>query len=523
MTIGTNSPHTLAESIEKHAETRPNKQALIDLDGNRSWTYAEFEDTIATVAGALSEAGVSKGDQLAMVLHNTPEFVLTLYASHWLGANVVPLSPDLTAKDYAYYIDDMDATAVVSAGDVSEIVHQGIEQVGGVAVEVVNGNDAGDHSVSFQSLMEKDDDTAIPRAEMAADDPKYMLYTSGTTGDPKGVQFNSNTARFRALEYPLNADLDEQTVVFQFTPWHHAGGVDGAIQPTLYIGGTVIAKTDPGIEEGLSIIDEYDVTYTISVPYHVKHALDLIEAGEIDPSVSTIDVWLCMGAPLSTELVNRMRKSLTPNVYNAYGTTETCGDTLNRPENLPEKTGTIGTVTAMKQLRLVPLENTDGFNPEETVERGERGEIIVKGPAIADEYFKRPEKTEEAFHDGWFYTNDVGVMDEDGFITHEGRSDDVIVSGGDNIAAVAVEEALEEHASVTAAGVVGTPDDELGHRVVAFVVVSDDVSEEDLDSHMIETDSLADFKRPREYHFVNELPRTTTEKKRRHVLRDKVA
>ena len=227
---------------------------------------------------------------------------------------------------------------------------------------------------------------------------------------------------------------------------------------------------------------------------------------------------MCMGSPLSRRLAETLIESVTPNVFNGYGTSETLLDAVLRPEDLPEHAGTVGRPTPDMEVRVVEFDRSRTVLPDETVPPGEEGEVVVRGEPVMDYYFGSEAETRDSVRDGWYYTDDLGVVDEDGYLTITGRADDMILSGGELVSPVEVEETIEEHEGVEAAVVVGRPDEEWGEVVTAYVVGG--ATAEALDRHCREAEGLADFKRPREYEFVDDLERTATGKKQRYRYRE---
>jgi long-chain acyl-CoA synthetase len=283
-------------------------------------------------------------------------------------------------------------------------------------------------------------------------------------------------------------------------------------------GGELLVHDDFEPIPALDAIERYGVTHISSVPTLTKRIANLEDVADRD--LSSIECWINMGSPLTRSDVELFIETLTPNIFNNYGTTETLTDTILRPEDLPGHAGTAGRPNVDKRIRVVEADAAGEVDPDDTVAVGERGQIIVTGDTIFDYYYGNAEATEAALTDGWFYTGDIGVIDEDGYLTVTGRADDLILSGGELISPVEVEEAIETHDGIDAAIVVGVPDEEWGERVKANVAVANDITAEQLDAYCRDHDGLADYKRPREWAFVGELARTATGKKQRYKYRE---
>lgn len=504
-------------ALVQHAAIRPDAVAIRDVDAGTTVTYQTFDWRTNRIANALSACGVRQHDRVAIALFNTPTFLETLYGCYKIGAVPVPMNYMLAAEDFGYLLTDMSPRVVVYDGEIGHAVIDGIELAGGVEHPIVAGDDPpNEPAENYETVVGAAAPTPPPTVDLDDRDTEYMLYTSGTTGEPKGVEFGARTARARSNEYLAQIGIHRNTVALNLSPWFHAGGTGAVIHPTVLAGGTLLASDRPSATDALDLINEHDVTYVVSAPIQLRRAIDAIE-DDHDASVSSIEAWLTMGATVAAALALDANEAVTDHIYTAYGTTETLLDTLLRPEDLPEKAGTVGRPGTFTEVRVVKLRDERVAAPNERVERGERGQVITRSAAIADGYYGRPEESAAAFREGWFYTNDVGVRDEDGYLHLLGRTDDLIITGGENVAAIEVEEALEAHDAVVAVGITGEPDDKWGERIVAYVVATD-VSADDLDSFLQSGVSLADFKRPRRYEFVSELPRTETGKIRRHKL-----
>jgi fatty-acyl-CoA synthase len=285
--------------------------------------------------------------------------------------------------------------------------------------------------------------------------------------------------------------------------------------------GTIVSVKHPDLESVLPLIEEYGITYVINSIPHTKRIVEQSKEGTLpDVNFDSVKVWFPMGQAMPKHLAVEAREIITENIYTCYGNTEGLLDTVIYPDDLPDKAGKDGYTSYQNQLRIIEQREDERVEPTETVERGELGEIITKSPVLPKKYYNKPEESAEAFYKGWFYTDDLGVIDEDGVLSVKGRVSDMIISGGENIAIVEVEEAIMKQDGVNDVAVIGVPDDEWGETVKAFVVAEDTVTEEDLDKALKEGDQLADYKRPRLYEFVSSLPKTETGKIQRQKLRE---
>lgn len=506
---------THREMLERNVEFRGDNVALKIPSTGETVTYTEFDRQVNSLANAFRDRGIREGDRVPLVLFNTVEFPLTLFACYKIAAVPVPLNFMLASDNFTHIFDDIGPAMVVYDGKVADDVETGLDNAIRSANRVRVGSTP-EEGESFEGVFESGNDGTPPEVPQRPESISYMLYTSGTTGMPKGVTFTQESAYHRILEMTSTMNVSQDTVALQFSPWFHAGGIGTTVHPVLCTGGTLLVTSDWEPETVADIIDEHEVTYTVGVPTVARRIANMDDVDTYD--LSTIENLVCMGAPLSRALANNIIERITPNLYNVYGTTETLGDILLRPEDLPEQAGTAGRPFLDKQIRVIEYGAGEEFSPDDRADVGEEGQIIIKGEGNIDYYFGNHEATEAAFEDGWYYPSDLGRKNEDGYITITGRADDMILSGGELISPVEVEERLEEYDGVDTAVVVGTPDEEWGERVKAFVV-AEGVTGDDLEAYCKNHDGLADYKRPREYEFVDSIERTATGKKQRYKYR----
>lgn len=509
---------THRELLENNVEWRGDETALVDVESGREYTYREFDERVNRFANALIDRGVRKGDRVGMVLYNTVEFPVVLYGVYKTGATPVPVNFMLAQDNFRYIFDDMNPEMVVYDADVSDSVEEALatSTTKASAVLVGDGDPPADGE-SYEAVLDSGSTERPPVVPTDPGDPAYILYTSGTTGAPKGVTLSTRTGFKRAQEAVISLELAPDTVSLQVSPWFHAGGIDLTVHPTVAAGGTLLATMDWEPETVSDLIEERGITHIVGVPTVAQRIANMEGVAERD--FSTLKCMMCMGSPLSKRLANNLLDNFSPNIYNGYGTTETLLDSTLRPESLPEKAGTVGRPSPDKRLRVVEFEQGEDVAPDETVPPGQEGEVIVTGGPVLDYYYGNQAATDEAIRDGWYYTGDLGVKDEDGYLTITGRTDDMILSGGELVSPIEVEEALEEHEQVETALVVGLEDEEWGERVTAYVVASGDLDADALERFCKEHKGLADYKRPRAYEFVDSIDRTATGKKQRYKYR----
>jgi 2-furoate---CoA ligase len=459
----------LALSLLAAAERSPDAEALVG-DSERL-TYADLRGRAARIASGLSARGVAPGDRVACVLANDRETVELYWGCQWLGAVIVPLSHRVSGADLAYCIDDSGAAIVVrEPGEVNELVA------------------AQEHP----GTLDLDD------AE-----PSIQLYTSGTTGRPKGVPRSHRAERAGGLSQVLQHGLHPGHRTLGIMPLYHTMGVHSLLAASL-VSGCYVAQPSWSSEHALSLIDaeRIDTLYLAPTLY-----FDLVhDAGIAAAAVSSVRAVAYAGAPMTGALVEKVAAAFEPEIFvNHYGSTEIYTFSVHRDQRA--KPGCAGRASVSARLRLDP--------PVE-------GEILCH--MTSDEaftgYWNRPDADAKAIRDGWYHTGDVGRLDEDGDLWVVGRVDDMVVSGGENVHPVEVEDVLARAPGVLEVAVIGAADERLGQRVVACVVAENGVTAEGLDAYCLASDTLARFKRPREYRFVSELPKSASGKILRRMLRE---
>jgi len=519
---------TYIAGFERNVRRYGDDLAILDPTGGRSWSYQELSRDVDRLASAFAEHGVGRGDRVLYQLYNTPEFVLVYLATQRLGAIGVPVNFRLSVGEAAYVLQDSAPRVYLYDEQIAGTAEAALARWGGrtTTVSVTRpGQETTEpfrrgrlaRAVDFEEFIATGDPERTPALpeDFSTYEETTRLYTSGTTGMPKGVALPSFVEVMSAHDVMMHFPLGPTDRTLNMTPWFHRGGLySGGPNPVFYAGGSVVTLPTFDPATALDWVDEHGITFLIGAPATLEM---IANEQERNPRpLTTLKGIVTMGAPLDREAALRYQRLLTPRIFNGYGTTETFWNTFLRPEDLPEHAGSAGRASTDDDVAVVKVYEDHRAEPDDLVamDGSEAGEVIMRSPKSGFAYVNLPDVQEEKFHHGWLYPGDIATWDAQGFVTILGRKDDMIISGGENIHPVQVEESLVRHPSVADAAVVGVRDPKWGQRVVAYVIRKDpDVTAAELDAHVKADENLADYKRPRGYRFVDELPMTPTGKK----------
>ena len=491
----------LGEHLLACAERRP--EALAVADGEQRATYAELLVLARGAAGGLAELGVGAGDRVAAVLKNRLETAVLYWASQWLGAVFVPLNWRLRPEELSYCVGDCGAKVLAIEAASAEAA----ASVPGTPLIAIADAPTG---VALAGA----DGPAWP-SDARTGDPALMLYTSGTTGRPKGVPRSHRAERASALAQLVQLELRPGDRTLGVMPLYHTMGMRSLVAASA-CGGVFCSQPEFRAEAALDAIERERLTSLYLAPtlFH-----DIVAAQRERPrDVSSVRALAYAGAPMTGVLVERCVEAFAPESFvNHYGSTEIYTFTIHSDQR--SKPGCAGRAALNARIRLV--DPVPGASPEDEVAPGEVGQVAcaLSSDEAFSGYWQRPDADERQIRDGWYFPGDLGQLDDDGDLYLVGRIDDMIVSGGENVHPLEIEDWLARHPAVDEAAVVGEPDERLGQRVVAFVVTSGAVTAEALDAHCLASPTLARFKRPRDYRFVDALPKSASGKLLRRMLR----
>jgi acyl-CoA synthetase (AMP-forming)/AMP-acid ligase II len=515
---------TYLAGVQRNSHRFANRPALHDPASGRRWTYAELWADAGRLAAALEANDVHAGDAVVFSLFNGPEFLLTWLGAMRLGAIPAPINFRLSAGEVAYVLDDSRPTAFVYDQGVAQTAADALRRAEHQPslLSAVGGDTA--PVMPFDELLAGGDPHADPhpRADTTVYDESTRLYTSGTTGMPKGVSLSSLVDVLSAHDVIMHFPLSPEDRTLNMTPWFHRGGLySGGPNPVLYVGAEAVALRSFDPATVLDWVQEHRLTFLVGAPTNL--AMLTAEQSRNPRDLSSLNGIVTMGAPLDREACLRYQETLTPRIFNGYGTTEAFWNTFLRPSDLPEHAGSAGRACTDDDVAVVKIYDDRTADPDDHAAQdgAEVGEVAVRSIKAGYAYVNQPDEQAQRFRDGWLYIGDLATWDADEYVTIVGRKDDMIISGGENVHPTQVEAVLNELEGVADSAVVGLPDERWGEIVVAYVVASDPALDAAAcEAHFTGHPMLAGYKRPRAYRFVSELPMTATGKKVHYQLRE---
>lgn len=517
------SKYTWIEGFMRNVRRYSEKIAMIDSDTGETWSYSQLNADTNKLCNALAKEGFTKGDVLMVQMINCPQFVFSYIACHKMQGVCCPVSYRISSGEMAFNIDDSKPKVIIvckskldSTLEALSLSHHKPKRL------VVVGDTDKEGIVSYSDYVSNESvEEPLITTEYSIYNETTRLYTSGTTGRPKGVALTSINEVLSAHDVMIHFPMSYKDVTMNTTPWFHRGGLHCAGPcPTFYAGATLVIMGKFDAVKTLKLVWKYNITFIVGVPTVLEELADEQERQCYD--IHALKGIVTMGSPLERSACIRYQKVLTPNIFNGYGTTETFWNTFLRPFDLPDNAGTAGASCVDDDVRVVKVYDDHRAEPDEYVSKDgtEVGEVIICSPAKSPYlYVNNEEETERKYYKGFIYTNDLATWDENQFVTIIGRKDDMIISSGENIYPTEVEAVLNTHSKVRDCIVTSVPDKIRGQVVTAYVVpveaVGDDTDglAEELDAFCKESNEIANFKRPRYYRFVSQIPFNATGKK----------
>jgi long-chain acyl-CoA synthetase len=458
-------------------------------------TYADLDDRSARLAALLREKGLQQGDRVGVMLPNVLEFPISYYGVLRAGGIVVPMNVLLKRREIAFYLEDSGAELLLAWHGFAEEARGGAEDAGAELIEV--------EPEAFAELLDdRGPDAGI--ADTDEEDTAVILYTSGTTGKPKGAELTHfNLARNAQISAETTSNIKQGDVVLGALPLFHSFGQTVSMNASLRVGATLtlLPKFDPS--EALAILQRDSVTHFYGVPTMYGALLHHPDRENYD--CSTLRICITGGASMPVEVLRGFEDAFECEVLEGYGLSETSPVASTNHPGRPRKPGSIG--TPLREVEMKVVDEND-----EEVARGEVGEIVIRGHNVMKGYWRRPDATEEAMRSGWFHSGDMARVDEDGYFFIVDRKKDLIIRGGYNVYPREVEEILYEHPKIREAAVIGVPHDKWGEEIGAAVVLheGEELAPEEVSGYVKER--IAAYKYPRLVWFIDDLPKGPTGK-----------
>lgn len=504
--------------LMRNATCYPNRKALIFQD--QEFTYKQLNERVNILANNLTSQGIKKGDTVGFILYNCDQFVTLFFAIQKIGAVAVPLNYRLLADEISRDLIYAECKALIYGHEFSETVKLAKESSPTLKISIRCGGNsdlpAGELDLD---TLSKSGSTEEPAVEIEEKDWSVIMYTSGTTGIPKGVVRTHRIVRDYATMFVSenNSPKDKHEILLTHSPLFHTAGL-GLLMKIMAMGGTFITIHRAEGAEILEMIDRHRATQVLLLPPVLYMRLSRVE--NIDKfDLSSVCEAQTSGGKNSLAYVEKMFK-MFPNaqIKTSYGSTEVGASTsivLSKEEITanPERIHSTGKVSNFSEMKLVDESGQE-------VPRGEIGEAIVRSTFILQEYLKQPELTKQAVKDGWFYTNDLFRQDEEGFYYIVDRKNDMIKTGGENVYPQEVEGVLREHPAIEDCAVIGVRDDKYGEAVAAAIVVK---KGEDLTAKQVVQfcrEKMPSYKKPRYIGFIKEIPLNSASKIQKSVLRE---
>ncbi len=511
----------LSSILEDAVKDHSHQQAIACADV--SMDYSELNRRVQRFAGGLTERGLGFPDRIAILHRNCHHFLESYLAVAQIGAVLVPVNYRLSPKEISFILDNSDSKALVVEGCLYEAIRPVVEQRIGLELVVITGEsmgtELGEKSVTLEELMKSERE--LPELDIQDDEMAHLYYTSGTTGQPKGVVLTHRNSYVHARNTVEEIELTSKDRWLHVSPMYHLADSWSTWAVTL-VGGTHIFVPEFNAEKVLQTIQKDKATVSNFIPTMLNRLVSHPDI--IDYDLSSFRLVMSGGAPIAPEIIRRVIEKFDCEYIQTYGLTETSpyltmSILKEHLKRLPFEKRLRYLATAGRPFKGIDLRvvRDDGSDVETNNE--EVGEIIAKGETITPGYWKLPEETKKRIVDGWLHTRDLATVDEEGYVTIVDRMDDLIITGGENVYSVEIENVLYGHPKVAEAAVIGLEDDTWGERIVAIIVPKDDEPTQDEIISFCKAE-LAAFKAPKQVILTDEIPKTTSGKIKKNLLRD---
>ena len=503
-----------ADLLSKRAHLTPDREALLELATGQRYTYAQLNARTNRLANFLQgKLGVQKGDRVSILAHNSVAYIDLFYGLAKIGAIFAPLNWRLVARELTYIVNDCQPKVLIGGPDFLDVLNELRPQVNVEHYVSVEGAPI-EGALSYEAELVKAADTEPPRPPLDDEDPYCILYTSGTTGRPKGAIIPQRQILWNAINTVVSWGLTEHDVSPIFTPLFHAGGLFAFLTPLFYLGGRIVLTRTFDVEESLRTIVQERCTVVLGVPTLYQMWQNSPYFAQAD--FSRVRFFISGGAHCPVPLMEAWRQAKGVVFRQGYGLTEVGANcfSMTDEESVP-KSGSVGKPIFHSRMRLVdPETNQD-------VPVGQPGELLIAGPHVCSGYWRNPQATASALREGWFHTGDMARQDEDGFFYIVGRYKDMIKSGGENIYAAEVEAIFRQHPAVADAALIGQPDAKWGEVGLMIVLLKPGHSATQEELQAFCQGQLARYKIPKRVIFADALPYSPYGKVEKAKLKEK--
>jgi fatty-acyl-CoA synthase len=496
--------------LVKHSKIRPERLALVYHD--RRFTYKELNERVNQLAHGFLSLGVRTGDRVNALLLNTNEMIEAMFACAKIGAILVPINFRLSVDEVLYIVNDSRAYHFIYDERMKPLVDQLRTKESSVQTYLHVGSQPHNEDAVYEELV-VNSSRSEPQFEIPFEEVHMMMYTSGTTGRPKGAMLTHGNTQWNAINSIHSTPFDNTDITLSVAPLFHIGGMSVFTTPLMYKGGTIILDDMFDPTRIMQKIHEERITCLFLVPAMWQALMSVPNFEDYD--ISSLRFAVSGGAPCPITVIEFFQKREIP-FYEGFGLTETAPFvSILDKENTIRKNGSVGKEPMHTTVRIVDPNNRD-------VPPGFVGELIVKGPNIMAGYWNKPEETKEAIKNGWFYTGDLAKFDDEGFIYIVDRKKDMIITGGENVYPIEIEQVLYRHENISEVAIIGYPDEKWGESIKAIVALKD--KDQTLTVKEVESfldGKIARFKIPKQVEVVEALPRNATGKILKTVLRQK--
>jgi len=502
-----------ADLLSKRAELTPDRIALVELETGQRFTYAELNKRANRLANFMrDELGIVKGDRVSILAKNSIVYLDLFYGLPKIGAIFAPFNWRLTANELTYMLNDLEPKVLICEPDFVSTLEAMKADIG---VECfISLRDAEIEGAIKYQTIETTSNSEPERPPLNSETPYCILYTSGTTGYPKGAIIPHRQIMYNCINTVVSWGLSEYDISPVYTPLFHAGGLFAFLTSILYIGGRIILARDFDPVSSLQWILDEGCTVILGVPTLFQMWMESEYFDRAD--FSNVHFFISGGAPCPPKLMNTWREKKSIIFRQGYGLTEVGANCFSMTdEDSVPKTGSVGKPVFHSNMRIVDPETG------EEVPAGESGELLIWGPHVCSGYWRNPDATSEAIEDGWFHTGDMVHKDEDGFYYIDGRYKDMIKSGGENIYAAEVEAVYRKHPAVKDAALIGMHHETWGEVGMLVVILNEGEETTGSTLNLFARESLAKFKIPKKVIFTEHLPYSAYGKIEKSKLREK--